>query len=66
VHNPLVSGWVNGEEYLYNKSAIVDVPYGNGKIILIGFPAQYRAQSQATFRFLFNAIYYGTATVTKW
>ena len=66
VHNPLVSGWVNGEEYLYNKSAIVDVPYGNGKIILIGFPAQYRAQSQATFRFLFNAIHYGPATVTKW
>ena len=58
---PLMSGWINGEKYLFNKSAIVDVPYGNGKIILIGFPAQYRAQSHGTFRFLFNAIYYGAA-----
>lgn len=60
-HEPLLSGWANGENYLFNKSAIVDVPYGQGKIILIGFPAQYRAQSQGSFRYLFNAIYYGAA-----
>ncbi|HEX9974989.1 MAG TPA: hypothetical protein VGD14_23240, partial [bacterium] len=59
--NPLLSGRINGEKYLFNKSAIVDVPYGNGKIILIGFPAQYRGQSHGTFRYLFNAIYYGAA-----
>lgn len=59
--NPLLSGWINGEKYLFNKSAIVDVPYGKGKIILIGFPAQYRGQSHGTFRYLFNAIYYGAA-----
>lgn len=59
--NPLMSGWINGEKYLSNKSAIVDVPYGKGKIILIGFPAQYRAQTHGTFRFLFNAVYYGGA-----
>jgi hypothetical protein len=61
--NPLLSGWINGEKYLFNKSAIVDVPYGKGKIILIGFPAQYRGQSHGTFRYLFNAIYYGKAEV---
>lgn len=61
LHNPLLSGWVNGEEHLYNRSAIVDVPLGEGKVILIGFPAQYRAQSHHTFRYLFNAIFYGPA-----
>jgi len=59
--NPLLSGWVNGEEHLFNKSALVDVSFGKGKIILIGFPTLYRAQSHSTFRFLFNSIYYGAA-----
>ena len=65
LHNPLLSGWVSGEEYLHDKSALVDVPYGQGRIILIGFPAQYRGQAQATFRFLFNSIYYGVAKLGK-
>ncbi len=59
--NVLLSGWITGEPYIHGKSALVDVPFGKGKIILIGFPALYRGQSHATFRFLFNAIYYGTA-----
>ena len=63
--NPLLSGWVNGEKHLFNKSALVDVPYGKGKIILIGFPTLYRAQSHSTFRFLFNSIYYGAAELKK-
>ncbi|UCE22337.1 MAG: hypothetical protein JSV46_09075, partial [Candidatus Aminicenantes bacterium] len=62
LHNPLLSGWVNGEKYLYNKSAIVDIPFGKGKIILLGFPVLYRGQSHGTFRFLFNSIYYGPAS----
>jgi len=62
VHNPLLSGWITGEKYLYNKSAIVDVPYGKGKIILIGFPVLYRGQSHATFKYLFNSIYYHNLT----
>jgi hypothetical protein len=65
LHNPLLSGWVNGEKYLYNKSAIVDVPFGKGKIILLGFPVLYRGQSHGTFRFLFNSIYYGAAARSK-
>ncbi len=61
LHNPLLSGWANGEKYLHNRSAVVDVPFGKGKIILLGYPVLYRGQSHGTFRFLFNSIYYGAA-----
>lgn len=63
LQNPLLSGWLNGEKYLPNRSAVVDVPFGKGKIILLGFPVLYRGQSHATFRLLFNSIYYGVASV---
>lgn len=65
LHNPLLSGWVTGEKHLFNRGAIADVPFGKGKIILIGFPVQYRAQSHGTFRFLFNSIFYGPARLEK-
>jgi hypothetical protein len=61
----LLSGWVTGDKHLINKTAIVDVPYGNGKVILIGFPVVYRGQSHGTFRYLFNAIYYGPAKLVE-
>jgi hypothetical protein len=57
----LLSGWVTGEDHLTNRSAVVDVSYGRGKVILIGFPALYRSQSHGSFRYLFNAIYYAAA-----
>jgi len=60
-NNPLLSGWLNGENILFGRSALAEIPYGQGKIILIGFPVYYRGQSYATFRLLFNAIYYGKA-----
>lgn len=56
-----LSGWATRDDHLINKSAIVDVPYEAGRVILIGFPTLYRGQSHATFRYLFNAIYYGPA-----
>jgi signal peptidase I len=65
VHNPLLSGWVTGENHLYDQSAIVDVQYGKGKIILIGFPVLYRGQAHATFKYLFNSIYYGVAQLSE-
>ena len=51
----------DGENILFGRSALAEIPYGQGKIILIGFPVYYRGQSYATFRLLFNAIYYGKA-----
>lgn len=60
---PFLSGWANGKELLVNKSAIVDVPYEKGHVILFGFPVLYRGQSHGTFRYLFNAIYYGASSM---
>ena len=56
--NPLMSGWIHGDRFLRQKSSILDVPYGKGKLILLGFPVQYRAQPYGTFKLLFNSIFY--------
>jgi len=52
----LVSGWIRGEEKLVRNAAAVALTYGKGKIVLLGFRAQHRAQTNATFPFLFNAL----------
>jgi len=57
--NPLMSGWIYGDKIIRQKTTILDVPYGNGKIILLGFPVQFRAQPYVTFKILFNSIFYG-------
>lgn len=59
--NILQSGWLIGERYLSNVPAVLEFQVGNGKVIVIAFPAQHRAQMHGTFKFLFNAIYYGSA-----
>jgi hypothetical protein len=53
----LISGWLQGEPVIAGRSAVVQVPLGNGAIVLLGFPVQHRGQSVATFRILFNAIF---------
>jgi len=55
----LLSGFLQGEKYLWNKAAVADVPLGKGKIVLLGFAVQNRAQPHATFKLLFNSLYYG-------
>lgn len=52
----LESGWIRGKELIADKPAIVEVQYGDGKIILLGFRVQHRGQPHGTFRILFNAI----------
>jgi len=59
--DPLISGWVLGEEKLRGHTAVAEIPAGDGTIIMIGFPAHFRNQNRATFKFLFNSIYYGAA-----
>ncbi len=52
----LESGWIRGEERIRDQPAIAEVDYGEGRLILLGFGVQRRAQSHGTFRLLFNAI----------
>ncbi len=57
----LMSGYLKGEKYLQNKAAAVDVSLGKGKVILLGFGVQQRAQPHGTFKLLFNSLYYSAA-----
>jgi hypothetical protein len=59
--NLLRSGWIYGEKLIQQKSSVLDIPLGNGKVILLGFPVQFRGQPHGTFKVLFNAIHYGAA-----
>jgi hypothetical protein len=52
----LESGWLAGEEALARKAAMVAAKLGEGRVVLIGFPAQHRAQTHGTFKLLFNAL----------
>ena len=61
----LKSGFLLGENKIANKASVVDVPMGEGHVILIGFDALNRAQAYATFKILFNAILYGGARLTR-
>ncbi len=51
------SGFLLGEDFLYKKSAVVDVKQKNGHVILFGFKVQNRHQTFGTFKLLFNAIH---------
>ncbi|NOZ61787.1 MAG: hypothetical protein GXO74_08895 [Calditrichaeota bacterium] len=61
----LLSGWIRGEKLLQRKAAIVDVKFGEGKVILLGFRVQHRAQPYGTFKLLFNAIHFGNLKITE-
>lgn len=52
----LVSGWLDGEDVIAGRSAVLRARIGRGDVVLFGFPVQHRGQSLTTFRLLFNAI----------
>jgi hypothetical protein len=50
------SGWLTGEKYLSDKAAMIEAKKGEGKIVLYGFSPGWRAQTDASFKLLFNAL----------
>ena len=52
----LESGWLVGEDNLTRRAAVVSAKSGEGRVILIGFPAQHGAQMHGTYKLLFNAL----------
>jgi hypothetical protein len=57
----LLSGWMQGAERIARRAAAVATSRGQGKIVLLGFRPQQRAQTPATYPFLFGALYWSTA-----
>lgn len=59
---PLVSGWAWGQKALNGTTAIVDAPLGKGHVYLLGPEVTQRGQPYATFKYLFNGIFYGPSS----
>jgi hypothetical protein len=55
--NLLLSGWLEGEQTIAGRAAVVEARVGTGRVVLLGFRVQHRGQSHATFRLLFNAVF---------
>lgn len=55
--NPLESGLLLHPEAIEGKAAAVELAYGQGRIVLFGFKPQFRGQSHATYKYLFNELY---------
>ena len=54
----LLSGYLKGGEVLNRTAALVRFKYHDGQVIVAGGRIQHRAQTYATFKILFNALYF--------
>ena len=57
----LDSGWAWGQHYLDGGTAVAEASTGEGKVILLGPEVAFRSQPHATYKLLFNGLYYGSA-----
>ncbi len=61
--NPLRSGWVWGDSYLWRGTEALEAPYGKGRLFLFAPEIAFRGQPHGTFKLLFNGIFYGGAQI---
>jgi hypothetical protein len=54
--SPLLSGYLIGETILNGRAAALDVEFGDGHVVLIGFRPEWRGQPFGAFKVLFNAV----------
>jgi hypothetical protein len=66
LQNPLLSGWLQGEAKIQGKAALAEVSLGRGRVILFGFRPQHRGQTYATFKLVFNSLWYAAAENVNW
>lgn len=59
--NPLLSGYLLGEEHLRGYAAGLEVTHGRGRVVLLGLRPQWRGQPFGSFRVLFDAALYSDA-----
>lgn len=62
--NTLDSGWAWGQSYLDGGTAVIDSSIDGGKVLMMGPEVTFRAQPHATFKMLFNGVYYGSGKDT--
>jgi Zinc carboxypeptidase len=55
--SPLESGLLLHPEAIEGKAAGMELAYGHGHVVLFGFKPQFRGQSHATYKYLFNELY---------
>ena len=57
----VASGWLLGDEFLRDQANVVSFKVGRGTAVTMGSQIAFRAQTRATFKLLFNAIFQGPA-----
>jgi Zinc carboxypeptidase len=60
----LTSGWLLGEDLLRDQSNIVAFRVGKGYVVTLASEVAFRAQPEATFKLVFNAMFHGPSTST--
>jgi hypothetical protein len=58
----LQSGWLLGEDLLRDQANVVAFRVGKGYVVTLGSEVHYRAQTRATYKLLFNALFHGPST----
>jgi hypothetical protein len=59
--NAVASGWLQGEEAMAGRAAVMSLEREGGRVVLFGVRPQHRAQTHATFPLLFNALFLAAA-----